>query len=333
MVYVEKLSKRARALTPALMAAMGAALACAFAAPHTAAQYAPIAAAAPTAPAALSPGEEDTDGDGIPDNEDACKRIKGVASDTPRLNGCPPPPPPVDTDGDGIGDPDDACPKKKGVASSDPKLNGCPPAPPPRDTDGDGIPDRDDACPRKKGVASDDPKLNGCAAVVAKALAAAPTRIASAAAGPAQLTFAGFRSFDDGTSLVFVELTGPVAVDVKKVRGTLVYTLANTRVPLRNNRNPLLTSDFSSIVRRTTIAQRKKAVEISLQLKADIQPEQRLVQRGAVTVLEIQLPKAPPASARSGSTDSESNAPNEAKAPRQPSAHRHRQKGPGHREH
>jgi len=266
----------------------------------------PEAAKPPPAPAAPPPpGEEDTDADGIPDNQDACKRVKGVASETPSQNGCPappppaPPPPPKDSDRDGIPDHNDACPKKKGVASDDPKLNGCPalvekaiatprippapPAPPP-DSDGDGISDRLDACPHEAGVHSPIRKRNGCPV---------PSP-ATAAGAPAELTFSGFHSFDDGSSLVFVELTRPVTVEERKLKGAVVYTLENTKVPVRNNRNPLMTVDFSSIVRRALIAQRKKSVEITIFLKADAELEHRIVQRGGAAVLEIRLPKTPP---------------------------------------
>jgi outer membrane protein OmpA-like peptidoglycan-associated protein len=101
----------------------------------------------------------DRDGDGILDDVDACPDVKGVASEDPKLHGCPPPSP-SDRDGDGIIDKEDACPDVKGIPSDDPKKNGCPP--PPLDTDGDQIPDKDDACPEVKGVASEDPKKNGC---------------------------------------------------------------------------------------------------------------------------------------------------------------------------
>ena len=98
------------------------------------------------------PGKADTDGDGIPDAEDACPTVRGIHSDDPKKNGCPP-----DRDGDGIPDVDDACPDVPGVHSDDPKKNGCPP-----DRDGDGIPDAEDACPDVPGVRSADPKKNGC---------------------------------------------------------------------------------------------------------------------------------------------------------------------------
>ena len=253
MAKVAPPANRPRARIPVLTLALGTALACALATPRASAQTSP--------PAAARPGEEDTDGDGISDNEDACKRVKGVASNTPRFNGCPPP---VDSDGDGIADQDDACPKKQGVASDDPRLNGCP------------------ARSAAKGPA---------------ARASRASRASADASGAVALTFAGFRRLDDGSSLVFIELSAPVTVELKKVHGAVVYTLENTRAPGRNSRNALDTSAFSSVVRRATIAQRKKNVEVAIALNADVQPQHRLVTRAGATVLEIQLPKAPPGTA------------------------------------
>jgi OmpA-OmpF porin, OOP family len=103
----------------------------------------------------------DRDGDGIPDLEDACPDERGVPTDNPKTNGCPPPPPPPsDRDGDGIPDEHDACPDQPGERTDDPKTNGCPPPPPDRDKD--GVPDAVDACPDVPGVATNDPKTNGC---------------------------------------------------------------------------------------------------------------------------------------------------------------------------
>ncbi len=80
----------------------------------------------------------DRDGDGVPDDIDACPDVAGPAS----LQGCP------DRDGDGIADKDDECPDAAGPAS----LKGCP------DRDGDGIADKDDKCPDEKGLA----RYQGC---------------------------------------------------------------------------------------------------------------------------------------------------------------------------
>ncbi len=94
----------------------------------------------------------DRDGDGIPDDEDACPDVAGPRDPDPRKNGCP------DSDGDGIIDREDACPHEAGPPSADPKKNGCPL----RDRDGDGISDDEDACPDVPGVRDPDPKKNGC---------------------------------------------------------------------------------------------------------------------------------------------------------------------------
>ena len=96
----------------------------------------PVAMVAPVAPVVAPP--VDTDGDGIPDKDDKCPTVPGVA----RYQGCPIP----DTDGDGINDELDKCPTVPGVA----KYNGCPIP----DTDGDGINDEEDKCPLTPGVAS-----------------------------------------------------------------------------------------------------------------------------------------------------------------------------------
>lgn len=112
----------------------------------------------------FEPPATDTDGDGIPDSEDACVYTVGVVSSDPKKNGCP-----LDSDDDGIPDIEDACPYVKGPRTNDPSTNGCPPhvdrpppPPPPLDSDNDGIPDAEDACPKHPGLRHPDPKRNGC---------------------------------------------------------------------------------------------------------------------------------------------------------------------------
>lgn len=82
----------------------------------------------------------DSDGDGIPDEEDLCPNIAGDA----KFVGCP------DTDGDGIHDVLDKCPETRGIK----EMSGCP------DSDGDGISDNEDKCPNLAGVAAN----GGCPA-------------------------------------------------------------------------------------------------------------------------------------------------------------------------
>lgn len=112
----------------------------------------------------VRPPPPDSDGDGIPDSEDACLSQKGVES----ARGCP------DQDGDGLSDSFDACPDrpgpqnqrgcpdtdKDGIADDldacfkvpgEDAFKGCPPPPP--DLDGDGVLDADDFCPEDPGPA------------------------------------------------------------------------------------------------------------------------------------------------------------------------------------
>ena len=86
-------------------------------------------------PSTSQPRERDTDGDGIPDKDDACPEEYGRALTA----GCP------DADEDGVPDRDDTCRYRKGPA----QWKGCP------DTDGDGLPDHEDQCPDKPGYAAD----------------------------------------------------------------------------------------------------------------------------------------------------------------------------------
>jgi OmpA-OmpF porin, OOP family len=98
---------------------------------------------------------KDTDGDGIPDDVDACPTEPEDHKDPDPGDGCPAP---SDRDGDGIPDDVDKCPDqpedKDGVDDSD----GCPED----DADSDGIPDAKDACPKEPGQPDPDPKKNGC---------------------------------------------------------------------------------------------------------------------------------------------------------------------------
>lgn len=112
----------------------------------------------------FEPPAYDSDGDGIPDGEDACPTTPGIRSSDPAKNGCP-----LDTDDDGIPDAEDACPLVKGPRTGNPRTNGCPPIPdrpvtppPPADRDIDGVPDAEDACPDHPGPRHPDPARNGC---------------------------------------------------------------------------------------------------------------------------------------------------------------------------
>jgi hypothetical protein len=99
----------------------------------------------------------DRDGDGFPDNGDACQGESGVQNGYPGP-GCPPA---KDSDGDGYLDHQDPCPGTAGGAQGPYNAPGCP-APP--DSDGDGYVASDDYCPDKPGVAQGPGNMQGCPA-------------------------------------------------------------------------------------------------------------------------------------------------------------------------
>lgn len=134
---------------PAPAAAVGKAPSPKPAPASTPAAKAPVGVAAPVAPAGPA---TDRDRDGIADTVDACPDVPGVASPSPRRNGCP-----SDRDEDGFPDTVDACPDLAGVANPDARFNGCPP-----DRDGDGVIDALDVCPDEPGSDFSGPDRLGC---------------------------------------------------------------------------------------------------------------------------------------------------------------------------
>lgn len=113
------------------------------------------------------PKVKDTDGDGIPDNEDACPRERGLRTGDAFTHGCPPKAKVVvlDRDRDGIPDGEDLCPDVPQGSRPDAEKRGCPaPATPPPDRDGDGIIDREDQCPDVPQGPQADAARKGCPA-------------------------------------------------------------------------------------------------------------------------------------------------------------------------
>jgi outer membrane protein OmpA-like peptidoglycan-associated protein len=98
---------------------------------------------------------KDSDGDGIPDDIDACPMEPEDHKDPDPMDGCPAP---RDSDGDGIPDKFDKCPNEPEDKDGIDDQDGCPEI----DADSDGIPDTKDACPKEPGPPDPDPKKNGC---------------------------------------------------------------------------------------------------------------------------------------------------------------------------
>jgi hypothetical protein len=110
--------------------------------------------------------------------------------------------------------------------------------------------------------------------------------------GP-EITFSGYQALPGGRGILFVEMTESVTVEVKRAAQVIEYKLVGARVPLRNNRNPLLLRDFSSSAISAVLVPDKQSVRFVVTLRANVNPTHRMVQRGKAAVLEIELP-APP---------------------------------------
>ncbi|MBX3249513.1 MAG: OmpA family protein [Myxococcales bacterium] len=100
------------------------------------------------------PAPSDRDGDGIPDELDACPDEPEDLDGFEDEDGCPD----LDNDGDGILDRDDRCPSQPEDFDGFEDEDGCPDP----DNDGDGIPDERDACPNEPETVNGVEDEDGC---------------------------------------------------------------------------------------------------------------------------------------------------------------------------
>ncbi|HMI84535.1 MAG TPA: hypothetical protein VK550_10600 [Polyangiaceae bacterium] len=124
----------------------------------------------------------------------------------------------------------------------------------------------------------------------------APSRGRRAPAGRARsdaalATFPGFRLLPDGRSRIYVELTRSVSVDERRAEGVLIYVMHDARVPVRNNRNALITTHFSTPVARARLLSVGADVELIIDLRKSVSATQKVVpgENGSVR-LEVDFP-------------------------------------------
>lgn len=106
------------------------------------------------------------------------------------------------------------------------------------------------------------------------------------------VTYLGFRPEAGGAAVVYADLTAKPAVEVSGLGTTTIrYRLADARVTLRNNTNPLLAEHFETAVLRARLLPDEAGVVLVLELRSTVKPEHRLVenQGGAIT-LRIEVP-------------------------------------------
>jgi len=120
----------------------------------------------------------------------------------------------------------------------------------------------------------------------------------------AEITFIGYQVLSGGRGLLFVELSRAVEVEVTRAGAVIEYKLVGARVPLKNNKNPLLLRDFgasalsavlvpSAPVKKSRGAKTEAhSVRLVVTLRGNASPTHRMVARGKGAALEIELPPA-----------------------------------------
>lgn len=109
-------------------------------------------------------------------------------------------------------------------------------------------------------------------------------------AGPIA-TFPGFRTLEDGTTRVFVEMSGPVTVEEHKAQGAVTYTLKGARITSRNNKNALVTTHFNTPVARARLVPADDDIELVIELRAPTTPTERIVQgEGGRSEVQVDFP-------------------------------------------
>ncbi|MET0593978.1 MAG: hypothetical protein ABW133_14850 [Polyangiaceae bacterium] len=106
---------------------------------------------------------------------------------------------------------------------------------------------------------------------------ARPRRHGAPRADAAVATFPGFRLLPDGRSRIYVELTKSVSVDERRADGMLIYVIHDARVPVRNNRNALLTTHFNTPVGRARLLSVGPDLELVIDLRAAANATQKIV--------------------------------------------------------
>jgi len=112
----------------------------------------------------------------------------------------------------------------------------------------------------------------------------------------AEITYAGFVSRPDGGATVFVEITQEVPVEKAQSGRSVIYTLKNAKVVVRNNLHPLLTREFASVVTSARLVPDKKAkaTKLVIELREVVEPTHRMVAGQDGAMLEVSFPAPKP---------------------------------------
>jgi hypothetical protein len=106
-------------------------------------------------------------------------------------------------------------------------------------------------------------------------------------------TYPGFRMLANGTSRIWVQVSKPVDVQVRRAGGTVTYVLPGVNVGVRNNTNPLVTTHFNTPVSRARLVPDRAGVLLVLELRETAEPAHKVVKSAYGTMtLEVTLPRS-----------------------------------------
>jgi hypothetical protein len=122
--------------------------------------------------------------------------------------------------------------------------------------------------------------------------------------GPA-ITFTGFHVFDDGRSRIFVKLTSEVPVETRYSGRKVEFLFRGAKIPIRNNKNPLITEHFPASIVSARYAADKKGkgrekhadARLEIVLREESRPTHKVERQGdgtAIFTVDLPKPSTPP---------------------------------------
>jgi len=103
--------------------------------------------------------------------------------------------------------------------------------------------------------------------------------------------FPGFRMLRDGRSLVWVNISRKVPVEVHSAAGRVTYLLGGAQVSIRNNTNALVTTYFDTPLSRARLVPGKQGTQLVLELREKVTPSYKVLKGpGGTMLLQVTLP-------------------------------------------
>jgi hypothetical protein len=109
-------------------------------------------------------------------------------------------------------------------------------------------------------------------AVAAQTPKAPRASAARAVHTPTKAVMPGFETLSDGSTRLFVKLSGPVSYETRSDHGSTAYVLKGTRVARQNNCNPLVTEYFNTPVTTARLVQHEHDLWFVTETRATVAP-------------------------------------------------------------